>query len=109
MFNGAEYCTWKECMGDFLGSQHMLGHINGDKPCPVTADPANPMADERQARAQWVEDDIVVRSYIALRLSPNLHTHIMATAQETWQSLEDTFGVSNFTMEFCLLVTTYDQ
>ena len=103
MFNGAEYHAWKEQMGDFLGSQRMLGFINGDRPRPVPADPANVTAAERQAVAQWVEDNTVVKSYIALRLSPNLHTHIGNTAEETWESLETTFGVSHFTMDFRLL------
>ena len=86
LFNGADYHAWKERMGDFLGSQRLLGFVNGDKVPPVAADPANPTADERQARAQWVEDDTVVRSLIALRLSPNLRTHLGNTAQETWES-----------------------
>ena len=81
----------------------MLGYVNGDKPMPVAADPANPTANERQARLQWVEDDTVVQSLIALRLSHNLRTHLGNTAQETWESLENTFGVSYFTMDFCLL------
>ena len=51
----------------------------------------------------WVEDDTVVQSLIALRLSDNLHTHLGNTAQETWESLENTFGVSYFTMDFHLL------
>ena len=103
LFNGADYHAWKERMGDFLGSQRLLGFVNGDKVPPVAADPANPTADERQARAQWVEDDTVVRSLIVLRLSPNLCTHLGNTAQETWESLENTFGVSHFTMDFRLL------
>ena len=103
LFNSVDYCAWKERMGDFLGSQRMLGFVNGNQPAPVAADPANPTAAERQALAQWDEDDTVVRSYIALRLSPNLCTHLGATAQETWESLENTFGVSHFTMDFHLL------
>ena len=103
LFNSADYCTWKERMGDSLGSQRMLGFVNGNRVAPVAADPANPTTAERQALAQWDEDDMVIRSYIALRLSPNLCTHLGATAQETWESLENTFGVSHFTMDFRLL------
>ena len=103
LFNSADYRTWKERMGDFLGSQHMLGFINGNRLRPLAADPANITTDERAAMAQWDEDDTVIRSYIALRLSPNLCTHLGTTAQETWESLENTFGVSHFTMDFRLL------
>ena len=86
-----------------MGSQHMLGFVNGNRVAPVAADPANPTTAKRQALAQWNEDNTVVRSYIALRLSPNLRTHLGAAAQETWESLENTVGVSHFTMDFCLL------
>ena len=103
LFNGADYHAWKEKMGDFLGSQHMLGFINGNRPMPVAADPANPTAAELAAIGQWVEDDTVVKSHIALRLSPNLCTHLGTTAEETWESLETTFSVSHFTMDFRLL------
>ena len=103
LFNGADYRAWKERMGDFLGSQHMLGFINGNWPMPQAADPANPTAAKQAAIAQWDEDDTVIKSYIALRLSPNLCTHLGTTAQGTWESLENTFGVSHFTMDFRLL------
>ena len=103
LFNSVDYRAWKERMGDSLGSQHMLGFINGNRPMPVAADPANPTAAEQAAIAQWLEDNMVIRSLIALRLSPNLHTHLGTTAQQTWESLENTFGVSHFTMDFCLL------
>ena len=103
LFTGADYRAWKERMGDFLGSQHMLGFINGNRPMPQVADPANPTAAKQAAIAQWLEDDTVIRSLIVLRLSPNLHTHLGTTAQQTWESLENTFGVSHFTMDFRLL------
>ena len=69
----------------------------------MAADPANPTAAEQAALALWVEEDTQVKSLIALRLSPNLHTHLGTSAQETWESLENTFGVSHFTMDFHLL------
>ena len=81
----------------------MLGFINGNRPALVAADPANVTADKRAAMAQWVDDNMQVRSLIALRLSSNLCTHLGATAQETWESLENTFGVSHLTTDFCLL------
>ena len=103
LFTGADYRAWKERMGDSLGSQHMLGFINGNWQRPVEANPANPTTAERQAIAQWEDDDTQVKSYIASRLSPNLHTHVGVTAQETWESLENTFRVSHFTTDFHLL------
>ena len=103
LFTSVDYCAWKERMGDYLGSQHMLGFINGNQQRPVEADPANPTAAKRTAIAQWEDDDMQVKSLIALRLSPNLCTHLGVTTQETWESLENTFGVSHFTMDFCLL------
>ena len=103
LFTGVDYHAWKERMGDYLGSQHMLGFISGNQQRPVEADPANPTAAERTAIAQWEDDDMQVKSLIALRLSPNLHTHLGVTAQETWESLENTFGVSHFTTDFRLL------
>ena len=80
LFNGADYRTWKERMGDFLGSQRMLGFINGNQPRPQAADAANPTNAEQAFMSQWDEDDMVIRSYIALRLSPNLRTHLGTTA-----------------------------
>ena len=103
LFTGTDYLAWKERMGDYLGSQCMLGFINGNRPAPVAADPANPTAAEQAAIAQWGDNDMQVKSLIALRLSLNLRTHLGVTAQETWESLENTFGVSHFTMDFRLL------
>ena len=90
-------------MGDYLGSQCMLGLINGNRPALVVADPANVTANKRVAMAQWADDDMQVKSLIVLRLSSNLCTHLGVTAQETWESLENTFGVSHFTTDFHLL------
>ena len=90
-------------MWDFLGSQRMLGYINGNRQRPVPADANAITADEAAAIAAWDDDDTVVKSYISLRLSDNLRTHIGTTAIETWESLENTFGVTHFTMDFRLL------
>ena len=97
LFNGADYHAWKERMGDFLG------FINGNWPRPQAADPANPMVAKQAAIDVWMDNDLQVKSLIALRLSPNLHTHLGTTAQDTWESLENTFGVSHFIMDFHLL------
>ena len=103
LFNGADYCAWKEQMTDFLGSQHVLGYVTGACPCPVEAAPGQPMVAEQATQADWDKIDLQVKSLIALRLSPNLHTHLSTMSEETWDSLENTFGVSHFTMDFCLL------
>ena len=58
LFNSADYHAWKERMGDFLGSQRMLGFINGNWPRPLAAYPANPMAAEEAAIAVWMDDDL---------------------------------------------------
>ena len=97
LFNGAEYRTWKERMTDFLG------YITSACPHPVEAAPGQPMVAEQATQAEWDKYDLQVQSLIGLRLSPNLHTHMGTTSQATWDSLENTFGVSHFTMDFCLL------
>ena len=103
LFNSAEYHAWKERMTDFLGSQHLLGYVTGARPHFVEAAPGQPMAAEQAAQDDWDEYDLQVKSLIGLRLSPNLCTHMGTTSQATWDSLENTFGVSHFTMDFRLL------
>ena len=61
------------------------------------------MVAEQAAQAEWDKIDLQVKSLIVLRLSPNLCTHLGNTAEKTWDSLENTFGVSHFTMDFRLL------
>ena len=90
-------------MTDFLGSQHLLGYVTGACPCPVEAAPGQPMVAEQAAQAEWDKNNLQVKSLIGLRLSPNLHTYMGTTSQATWDSLENTFGVSHFTMDFRLL------
>ena len=103
LFNGAEYHTWKERMTYFFGSQRLLGYITGAPPRSVEAAPGQPMVAEQAAQAKWDGYDLQVKSLIGLRLSPNLHTHMGTTSQATWDSLENTFRVSHFTMDFRLL------
>ena len=103
LFNGAEYHTWKERMTNFLGSQHLLGYVTGAHPCPVEAAAGQPMVAEQAMQTEWDKNDLQVKSLIGLRLSPNLRTHMGTTSQQTWDSLENTFGVSHFTMDFHLL------
>ena len=103
LFNGAEYRTWKERMIDFLGSQCMMGYVTGACPCPVEAAPGQPMVAEQATQVEWDKNNLQVKSLIGLRLSLNLCTHMGQTAQDTWDSLENTFGVSHFTMNFHLL------
>ena len=103
LFNSADYHTWKEWMTDFLGSQHLLGYVTSAHPRPGEANPGQPMVAEQAAQADWDEIDLQVKSLIALRLSPNLCTHLDTMSQATWDSLETTFGASHFTLDFCLL------
>ena len=89
-FNGQDFRSWKEKMTDFLGSQRMLGYVSGARPRPVPADAAALTAAEQVAMADWDEIDLQVKSLIALRLSPNLRTHLDTTSEATWNSLETT-------------------
>ena len=52
---------------------------------------------ELTAQADWDETNLQVRSLIALRLSSNLRTHIGTMSEETWTSLDTTFGTLHFT------------
>ena len=90
-------------MTNFLGSQCLLGYVTGARPCPVEAALGQPTMAEQAAQAKWDEYDLQVKSLIGLRLSPNLCTHMGTTSQATWDSLENTFRVSHFTMDFRLL------
>ena len=51
LFNGADYCTWKEQMTDFLGSQRLLGYVTDAHPCPAAANPAAVTVAEQAAQA----------------------------------------------------------
>ena len=97
LFNGAEYRTWRERMTNFLG------YVTGAHPRPVAADANAVTVAEQAAMDDWDGYNLQVKSLIGLRLSPDLHTHMGTTAQATWDSLENTFVVSYFTMDFCLL------
>ena len=103
LFNGVDYCAQKEWMTNFLGSQHLLGYVTSAHPCPAAANPAAVTVAEQVTMADWDKVDLQVKSLIALRLSPNLHTHLDTTSEATWDSLETTFGASHFTMDFHLL------
>ena len=103
LFNGADYRAWKEWMTDFLGSQHLLGYVTGARPCPGEANSGQPTVAEQATQADWDKIDLQVKSLIALRLSPNLCTHLNTMSQATWDSLETTFGASHFTLDFHLL------
>ena len=77
---------------DYLGSQKLLGYALGQRTRPVAANVAQPTQLELTAQADWDETDLQVKSLIALRLSSNLRTHIGTTSEETWMSLDTTFG-----------------
>ena len=103
LFNSADYHAWKEQMTDFLGSQHLLGYVTSACPHPTAANPMAVTVAEQATMADWDKIDLQVKSLIALRLSPNLCTHLDTMSEATWNSLEITFGASHFTMDFHLL------
>ena len=82
---------------DYLGSQKLLGYPLGQHTRPVAANAAQPTQPELTAQADCDETDLQVKSLIALRLSSNLRTHIGTTSEETWMSLNTTFGTPHFT------------
>ena len=82
---------------DYLGSQKLLGYALGQRTRPVAANVVQPTQLELMAQADWDETDLQVKSLIALRLSSNLRTHIGTTSEETWTSLDTTFGTPHFT------------
>ena len=100
LFNGADDHAWKEWVTDFLGSQCLLGYVTSACHHPAAADAMAVTVAEQTAMDDWDEVDLQVKSLIALRLSPNLCTHLNITAEATWASLETTFGASHFTLDF---------
>ena len=97
VFVGQDFRSWKEKMMDYLGSQKLLGYALGQRTRPVAANAVQPTQPELTAQADWDETDLQVKSLIALRLSSNLRTHIGMTSEETWTSLDTTFGMPHFT------------
>ena len=97
IFVGQDFRSWKKKMSDYLGSQKLLGYVLGQHQRPVAANVAQPTQPKLMAQADWDETNLQVKSLIALRLSSNLRTHIGTISEETWMSLDITFGTPHFT------------
>jgi hypothetical protein len=100
IFNGQDFRSWQQKMRDYLGSQKLWGYAAGTRGRPSPAVAGAPTPAELTAIADWDETDLQVISLIALRLSPNLRTHLGTTAAITWTSLDMTFGQPHFTTIF---------
>ena len=101
VFQGANFRTWWQAMGDYLKSQQSWFHVaaltDGGKGHPVEVTARAPTQAEADAQVAWDADDIQCLGILGLCLSPNLRTHLGNTACLTWDSLNNTFrqlGVS---------------
>ena len=96
VFQGANFHTWQQAMGDYLKSQQLWFHVtalmDSGKGCPVEATAGAPTQAEADAQVAWDADDIQCLGILGLCLSPNLRTHLGNTAHLTWESLNTTFG-----------------
>lgn len=98
LFDGRDFRLWQEKMSDYLKSQRLWRYANGVNTRPVPAIAAAPTAVELAAMNLWDETDEQVLGILALRLSPNLRTHlgtaaaVPSTSAQVWTSLNNTFG-----------------
>ena len=96
VFQGVNFCTWQQAMGDYLKSQRLWFHVaalmDGGRGHPVEVTAGAPTQAEANAQVAWDADDIQCLGILSLRLSPNLWTHLVNTACLTWDSLNTTFG-----------------
>ena len=96
VFQGANFHTWQQAMGDYLKSQWLWFHVtaltDGGRGCPVEATARAPTQVEADAQVAWDANDIQCLGILSLCLSPNLRTHLGNTAHLTWESLNNTFG-----------------
>ena len=96
VFQGANFCTWQQVMGDYLKSQRLWFHVtalmDGGRGHPVEAVAGAPTQAKTDAQVAWDADDIQCLGILSLHLSPNLRTHLGNTAHLTWESLNTTFG-----------------
>ena len=80
VFQGANFCTWQQAMGDYLKFQHLLFHVttlmDGGRGHPVEAVARAPTQAEADAQVAWDADDIQCLGILGLCLSPNLRTHL---------------------------------
>ena len=96
VFQGVNFRTWQQAMGDYLKSQQLWFHVaaltDGGRGRPVEATAGAPTHAEADAQVAWDADDIQCLSILGLCLSPNPRTHLGNTARLMWDSLNTTFG-----------------
>ena len=80
IFQGANFHTWQQAMGDYLKFQQLWFHVtaltNGGRSHPVEAVAGVLTLAEADAQVAWDTDDIQCLSILGLHLSPNLRTHV---------------------------------
>ena len=77
-------------MGDYLKYQRLWRHTSGASTRLAGASP--PTQANMDAQAAWDEADEQALGILGLCLSPNLHTHLGATATISWDNLDTAFG-----------------
>ena len=87
VFAGANFCTWQQQMGDFLCFQRLWRITSGVATRPVGNTPA-----DLAAQDALDEGDEQAKGILGIRLSPNLCTHLGATAALSWTALDNAFG-----------------
>ena len=96
VFQGVNFCTWQQAMGDYLKSQRLWFYVttlmDGGRGHPVEAVARAPTQAEVNAQVAWDANDIQCLGILGLRLSPNFRTHLGNTAHLTWDSLNTMFG-----------------
>ena len=96
VFQGVNFHTWQQAMGDYIKSQQLWFHVtaltDGGRGCPVKATAGAPTQAKADAQVAWDANDIQCLCILGLCLSPNIRTHLGNTACLTWDSLNTMFG-----------------
>ena len=96
VFQGVNFHTWQQVMGDYLKSQWLCFHVatlmDGGRGHPVEANARAPTQAEVDAQVAWDADDIQCLGILGLRLSPNLRTHLGNIAYLMVDGLNTMFG-----------------
>ena len=91
VFQGANFRTWQQAMGDYRKSQRLWFHVatlmDGGRGRPVEVTARAPTQAEADAQVAWDANDIQCLGILGLCLSPNLRTHLGNTARLMWDSL----------------------